>query len=402
MIDSGATGNFISSSFIAQHKIPTKLKNIPIPLFVIDGTPISSGGKITHSTMVMKVETLPPSKHFEPLSFDIISMKHEVILGLPWLQKHAPSILWDDLSLHFTSDFCKANCFEVDDSTQHKSIAAVSAQAPVSNKIYSPRPRYLRTLLPPKSVVLASNPTTVLSKSKSKSVVLAPKPATVSPKSKSVVLAPNPATVSPKSILRIRQDIPCTAQANFSKTQVSTPSPVLKGEMAVQLRTLSVATVLNQEPSPTAPSNQAPSPTESSNQVPSHTVSNQAPSPTEPSNQAPSPTAPSNQAPSHTATNQASSPIVHSKQDLRFADQQHYLQPDSNQELTLVTSTASKPSRVFEPVELDPNPQLYNSETLEKCLFASLESPDDIYEGDLEDELDASSSPVTALSEIPK
>ena len=42
MIDSGATGNFMSESFARKHKIPTQEKRNPYQLMVVDGTPLSN------------------------------------------------------------------------------------------------------------------------------------------------------------------------------------------------------------------------------------------------------------------------------------------------------------------------------------------------------------------------
>ena len=109
MVDSGATGNFVHSTFVSRNKIPLKAKEIPIELFVIDGTPISSGN-ITHNTTSLEISVQPTSSHLEHLEFDVIAMKYNVILGLPWLIRHSPTIVWGDLSLEFKSPFCISQC----------------------------------------------------------------------------------------------------------------------------------------------------------------------------------------------------------------------------------------------------------------------------------------------------
>ena len=109
MLDCGATGNFINSTFASKYNIPLVRKARPIPLFVIDGTPISSGG-ITHSSVPLLLQFSTPIRHEETSTFEIIPMNFPVILGLPWLQKHNPQVSWDTFSLRFDSAFCKKHC----------------------------------------------------------------------------------------------------------------------------------------------------------------------------------------------------------------------------------------------------------------------------------------------------
>lgn len=101
MIDSGATGNFISQDLISQHHLPTVLKDIPEMVRVIDGTPISSGS-ITSNTPMLKLEIpLGETTFSNSITLDVIPMKFPVILGLPWLKKHDPVIDWKNLALGF-------------------------------------------------------------------------------------------------------------------------------------------------------------------------------------------------------------------------------------------------------------------------------------------------------------
>ena len=54
MIDSGATGNFMNSSFASTIPLQLRKKSIPQNLYVIDGTLISSG-QLTHNTPDIKL-----------------------------------------------------------------------------------------------------------------------------------------------------------------------------------------------------------------------------------------------------------------------------------------------------------------------------------------------------------
>jgi len=106
MIDSGATSNFIHPEMVKKLKLKTQKKKIPIRLMVIDDRPISSG-IIEDETQV----ELVTGKHREIITLDIASIgKHPVILGLPWLHIHNPSIDWSSGRILFSSLFCSTSC----------------------------------------------------------------------------------------------------------------------------------------------------------------------------------------------------------------------------------------------------------------------------------------------------
>ena len=94
MIDSGATRNFMSRKFATNHKIPGLLRKRPYQLTVVDGTPLNQVERM------VKNETLPlisqiHGKDLGRITFDLVSILHEVILGIPWLEKVNPSIDWN-------------------------------------------------------------------------------------------------------------------------------------------------------------------------------------------------------------------------------------------------------------------------------------------------------------------
>ena len=93
MIDSGATRNFMSRKFATNHRIPGLPKERPYQLTVVDGTPLNQ------DEGMVKEETLPlmsqiHGKDLGRITFDLVSIPHEVILGIPWLEKFNPSIDW--------------------------------------------------------------------------------------------------------------------------------------------------------------------------------------------------------------------------------------------------------------------------------------------------------------------
>ena len=86
MIDSGATRNFMSRKFATNHRILGLPKERPYQLTVVDGTPLNQ------DEGMVKEETLPlisqiHGKDLRRITFDLLSIPHEVILGIPWLEK---------------------------------------------------------------------------------------------------------------------------------------------------------------------------------------------------------------------------------------------------------------------------------------------------------------------------
>src|SRR5216117_1989566 len=105
MLDSSTTSNFISQWFIETYNIPLKRKARPIPLSVIDGTPISTKA-ITHQTVTCDLMLGSADEHREMLTLDAIPMAtYDVILGIPWLNTHTPWIHWSKRKLVFTSGY---------------------------------------------------------------------------------------------------------------------------------------------------------------------------------------------------------------------------------------------------------------------------------------------------------
>jgi RNase H-like domain found in reverse transcriptase/Reverse transcriptase (RNA-dependent DNA polymerase)/Integrase zinc binding domain/Chromo (CHRromatin Organisation MOdifier) domain/Aspartyl protease len=93
MIDSGATGNFISQSVIKESKLPTRTKAGPYRLTVVDGT--EAGDNHGWIDVETPRGTLTFPGHEEWISLDVAPIgRHEIILGMPWIRKHNPDIDW--------------------------------------------------------------------------------------------------------------------------------------------------------------------------------------------------------------------------------------------------------------------------------------------------------------------
>lgn len=108
MIDTGASGIFIDRQIVLRHQIPTCEKPLPLAVRVIDGTPLTTG-PITTETLPLLVSIYP--HHVEHIKFDVISSPHfPIILGLPWLLLHRPTVDWDSSSVRLDSNFCSSTC----------------------------------------------------------------------------------------------------------------------------------------------------------------------------------------------------------------------------------------------------------------------------------------------------
>ena len=92
-IDSGATGNFMFKKFAKNNYIPELLQEKPYQLTVVDRTSLNQDERM------VKKETLPlrtqiSGKNLGRIIFDLVSIPHEAILRIPWLEKTNPSINW--------------------------------------------------------------------------------------------------------------------------------------------------------------------------------------------------------------------------------------------------------------------------------------------------------------------
>jgi Retroviral aspartyl protease len=85
MVDSGATGNYISSGYVARNKIPTREKKDSYALTTADGTPL---GNIRRVCQEMEPMTLNLKDHHKTLILDVIDIKHDIILRILWLKDH--------------------------------------------------------------------------------------------------------------------------------------------------------------------------------------------------------------------------------------------------------------------------------------------------------------------------
>ena len=91
MIDSGATRNFMSRKIATNHQILGLPREKSYQLTVVDGTPLNQDeGMVKEKTLPLMSQI--HGKDLGHITFDLVSISHEVILGIPWLEKVNPSI----------------------------------------------------------------------------------------------------------------------------------------------------------------------------------------------------------------------------------------------------------------------------------------------------------------------
>lgn len=135
LTDSGAEGKaFIDESWARDRNLPLLPLRDPFSLKVFDGNETESG-QVTHYIQCgMRVHD-----HFEKkIRFYVTRLAHyPIVLGLPWLKQHDPTIGWSANSVLFDSEYCRTNCNTPLKPTRVKALNDVPAKS---------RPRYLPDL----------------------------------------------------------------------------------------------------------------------------------------------------------------------------------------------------------------------------------------------------------------
>jgi hypothetical protein len=90
LIDSGATGRFVDRDYVKANRLRTRVLSRPIPVYNVDGNPNEAGSISEVADLILKYQS-----HSERALFAVTGLgKQNLILGLPWLQKHNPEIDW--------------------------------------------------------------------------------------------------------------------------------------------------------------------------------------------------------------------------------------------------------------------------------------------------------------------
>lgn len=106
MVDSGATGrSFIDETFAQKHDLAFHALEFPRVIKVVDGRRISSGA-ITHTVRT----PFTIGSHTEILDMFVTKLgRYPIILGIPWLRSHNPSMDWEENYVTFQSKFCRSH-----------------------------------------------------------------------------------------------------------------------------------------------------------------------------------------------------------------------------------------------------------------------------------------------------
>uniref|UniRef100_A0A8K9XJN7 CCHC-type domain-containing protein n=1 Tax=Oncorhynchus mykiss TaxID=8022 RepID=A0A8K9XJN7_ONCMY len=111
LVDSGAAGNFIYRSFAHSLGIPLVAVDMPFPVHALESRPLGSG-LIREATAPLDMVT--QEGHEERMSLFLIdSPAFPVVLGLPWLACHDPTISWQQRALKGWSRECSWRCVGV-------------------------------------------------------------------------------------------------------------------------------------------------------------------------------------------------------------------------------------------------------------------------------------------------
>jgi hypothetical protein len=104
LLNSGASGNFMHQDMVDKLGLVPQKTTRTIPVTDIQGKNL---GWIDCAVDL----TLQAATHTETIQSAVMLIgTHGVILGLPWLKKHDPSITWSEGRIKFNSPYCKGNC----------------------------------------------------------------------------------------------------------------------------------------------------------------------------------------------------------------------------------------------------------------------------------------------------
>ena len=93
LIDSGSSGNFVSSSFVNKHRLRTVTQKPSNIITLADGSQ-------QHAEGTLPTATLTIDTYSQSLDLDVLPLaNYDIILGMPWLEEHDPHIRWKQKSV---------------------------------------------------------------------------------------------------------------------------------------------------------------------------------------------------------------------------------------------------------------------------------------------------------------
>ncbi|PHH49893.1 Retrotransposon-derived protein PEG10 [Ceratocystis fimbriata CBS 114723] len=142
LTDCGAEGKaFIDATWVALHRIPTHPLRSPFGIEVFDGRE-TEAGKCTHYVRAR----LRINDHCQKnVLFFVTQLAHyPIVLGMPWLKQHDPTVRFADHSITFDSEYCRNHCNVPGKPEKLRAIHNVPHKDRPSN--LPPRPLGLRNL----------------------------------------------------------------------------------------------------------------------------------------------------------------------------------------------------------------------------------------------------------------
>ena len=120
LIDSGATGDFVSKEFVEKVRIKTKATNKKYEVTLADGTPIVIEQEAKN--VLLRIQDYHERVDLEVGPLDI----YDVILGKTWLARHNPDIDWRTNTLTLKQDN-RTITLQVDAQQRPRRIESISA-----------------------------------------------------------------------------------------------------------------------------------------------------------------------------------------------------------------------------------------------------------------------------------
>ena len=110
LLDSGATGAVLSSTWVRNAQLPCVRRENPTPISDASGNHIPGSGQHYTKTTDMYI-----GEHMNKMRFELADMptgRIDGYLPMSWLKDHNPDIDWERGSLKWRSDYCKKQCLE--------------------------------------------------------------------------------------------------------------------------------------------------------------------------------------------------------------------------------------------------------------------------------------------------
>lgn len=146
LVDCGGQGSFINDKLSQRYQLPSLPKLHPVSLILADGSQ-STAGHVTHFNPLL----LHTAGNDEPISLDVAPTSHDVILGMPWLEKHDPAVRFGQRTLTFDSPYCQQNCDHYGKALPLHTSSLPSKGSPLGEEEKDKRDES-RTVLPPRDL----------------------------------------------------------------------------------------------------------------------------------------------------------------------------------------------------------------------------------------------------------